>query len=83
MYERFGKQDASGVADPGGIRQFTAGTGGKSVYGFDTPLANSKVRIVGAGALRLQLHADSYAWDFYDVGRTVRDSGTTACNAGS
>jgi len=83
VYERFRKQNASGVADAGGIRQFTAGTGGKSEYGFGTPLANSQVRLVGPGVLRLQLQADGYAWGFYDVARSVRDSGTTACNAGS
>jgi hypothetical protein len=83
VYERFRKQNAAGVADSGGIRQFTAGTGGKSEYGFGTPLANSQVRIVGSGVLRLQLQADGYAWGFYDVARSVRDSGTTACNAGS
>jgi hypothetical protein len=83
VYERFGKQNAAGVADTGGIRQFTAGTGGKSLYGFATPVANSQVRISAFGVLRVQLHANSYDWAWYDVGRTVRDSGTTSCNAGS
>ena len=83
IYERFGKQDAAGVADPGGIRQFTAGTGGKSEYAFTTPVANSQVRLAGAGVLRLQLETNSYGWAFYDVNRAIRDSGTTSCNAGS
>ena len=83
LYERFAKQDAAGVADAGGIRQFTAGTGGKSEYGFATPVANSKVRIAGPGVLRLQLQPNSYGWALYGVNRSIRDSGTTTCNAGS
>jgi hypothetical protein len=83
LYERFGKQDAAGVADAAGIRQFTAGIGGKSEYGFSVPLANSQVRLAGAGVLRLELQPNAYAWALYDLNRSVRDSGTTACNAGS
>jgi calcineurin-like phosphoesterase family protein len=83
VYERFDKQNASGVADAGGIRQFTSGTGGKSLYGFGTPLANSQVRITAPGVLRLQFHANSYDWAWHDLARTVQDSGTTTCNAGS
>jgi hypothetical protein len=83
VYERFGKQNASGASDAGGIRQFTAGTGGKDQYSFGTPVANSQVRIRESGVLRLQLHASSYSWAFFDLSRNVRDSGTTNCNPGS
>jgi hypothetical protein len=82
-YERFAKQNASGVANAGGIRQFTAGTGGKSLYGFGAPLANSQVRISAHGVLRLDLHGDSYGWAWHDLARSVQDSGSTNCNAGS
>jgi hypothetical protein len=66
VYERFGKQSPSGVADAAGIRQFTAGTGGKSFYTFGTPKANSQVRLTAPGVLRLQLHANSYDWAWHD-----------------
>jgi hypothetical protein len=83
VYERFGKQNASGVGDAGGIRQFTAGTGGKSLYSFGPPLANSQARIAQHGVLRLHLHADSYGWAWHGLDRAVQDSGSTTCNAGS
>ena len=83
LYERFAKQNAAGVADAGGIRQFTAGIGGKSQYSFSTPVANSQVRIAGAGVLRLQLQSNSYDWALYGLNRSVLDSGQTNCNAGS
>ena len=78
-----GKQSPSGVADAAGIRQFTAGTGGKSFYSFGTPKANSQVRLTAPGVLRLQLHANSYDWAWHDLARSAQDSGTTTCNAGS
>ena len=34
LYERFGKQDADGRSDAGGLRQFIVGTGGAHLYRF-------------------------------------------------
>lgn len=42
-YERFGLQDPSGRADPFGLREIIAGTGGKSHGSFHTILPNSEV----------------------------------------
>jgi hypothetical protein len=74
-YERFAPQR--------GIRQFTAGTGGRSLYIFrPTPDPNSELRNATTfGVLQLTLHPDSYDWRFVnEPGTTFTDSGTTACN---
>jgi hypothetical protein len=58
------------------IRQFVVGTGGKSA---GPPKAAADAGFRGYGVLRLTLNATSYAWSFIDVGRTVRDSGSSSC----
>ena len=81
-YERFGKQTPTGQEAANGIREFVVGTGGKSHYGFGTPLANSEVRNATAyGVLSLMLRPSSYAWRFTSVGGGFSDSGTDACSA--
>jgi acid phosphatase type 7 len=58
LYERFALQDHSGAADPNGIRQFVVGTGGRALYSFNSPVANSEGRDNNAhGVLKLTLHA--------------------------
>lgn len=81
-YERFAAQTAAGVADNArGIRQFVAGTGGAGAYIFGTPIANSEVRSVNHGVLKLTLRARSYDWEFVPVaGVTFTDSGTQLCH---
>ena len=82
-YERFAKQNGSGVADPKGIREFVVGTGGASHgYPFGTPIANSEVRNDSTwGVLKLTLHATSYDWQFVPVaGSTFTDSGSDTCS---
>ena len=82
-YERFAPQDPYGVADPEtGIRQIVVGTGGKSLRGFETIVANSEARSSDAyGILRLQLYVDGYEWEFEPVpGATFTDTGTAACH---
>ena len=82
-YERFAPQTPSGVADPNGIREFIAGTGGGTLFG--TPLsraANSEFVQTGTyGVMRLTLHADGYGWTFLPVaGSTFTDSGIGECS---
>ena len=62
-YERFAPQSPQGVADPiNGIRQFVIGSGGRSQYQFDSPIANSEVRNGDTyGVLKLTLHSDNYS----------------------
>ena len=83
VYERFAPQDPWGKADPAfGIRQFTVGTGGNGLYGFQGIKPNSQVRHAKShGALKLTLHSGGYDWKFLpQAGRTFSDSGTTACH---
>ena len=82
LYERFGPQTPTGVADPSrGIRQFTVGTGGRGLYAIGTVKANSQVlnnQIFGV--LKLTLGSGSYGWEFVPVSGSFRDSGTGSCH---
>lgn len=81
LYERFGPQDPDAEADgAGGIRQFTAGTGGKGLYDVEEIQPNSEMRIVEHGILRLVLGADGYAWSFVTIGGEERDAGEDRCH---
>jgi hypothetical protein len=82
-YERFAPQTPDGKPDPArGIREFVAGTGGKSHYSFATPLPTSEVRNADTfGVLKLTLHPKGYDWEFIpEAGKSFRDSGTGACH---
>lgn len=82
VYERFAPQDDRGNGLATGIRQFIVGTGGRSLGGFRTPVANSEVRnSTTQGVLKLTLHASGYSWEFVPVaGSSFRDSGVAACH---
>jgi calcineurin-like phosphoesterase family protein len=82
-YERFALQDPNGNFDPAlGIRQFIVGTGGKSLYSPQTPIANSEVRSSSSyGVLKLTLHPQTYAWNFVPAaGSTFTDTGGDFCD---
>jgi Calcineurin-like phosphoesterase len=81
-YERFTPMNADGKADPKGVTQFVAGTGGRSHYQFRTPKPTSKIRITGRhGVLRLQLTEQGYAWQFTAAPTSqVLDSGNGQCH---
>ncbi|MGH2662829.1 MAG: metallophosphoesterase [Actinomycetota bacterium] len=82
-YERFAEQDPSAQPDPqSGIRQFTVGTGGNSLYPFLTVQPNSEVRnSTTFGVLQMELHPSSYEWEFLPVpGSSFTDSGTDSCH---
>ncbi len=71
------------VLDPGGIREFVVGTGGKNHYPFaHGPLAGEVVRNADTfGVLELTLHPRSYDWRFLpEPGKTFTDSGTGNCH---
>ena len=82
FYERFGMQRPDGTADAVfGLRQITVGTGGRSSYGFATPVSNSDVRGRPYGVLKLILRDTSYAWEFTPVaGQTFTDFGSSSCH---
>ena len=82
-YERFAPQDADGRLDAErGIRQFVAGTGGRSTRAFGTVKANSEARATGTfGVLKLTLRPGAYEWRFLPVeGKTFQDSGVGSCH---
>jgi acid phosphatase type 7 len=82
IYERFAPQAPDGSADPErGIRQITAGTGGKSLYAIEHHPANSEVIINDMfGVLELTLRADGYDWRFVSVDSSELDAGTGECH---
>lgn len=83
LYERFAQQTPNGTADPRGIREIIAGTGGKSHYAFRVPLPTSEARNNrDFGVLVMQLHDGSYDWQFRTInGGAPVDAGKARCNA--
>ena len=79
-YERFAPQLPNATASANGIREFIVGTGGRSLFGFVPPVANSVVRLSVFGLLKLDLGAGTYSWQFVDESGAVRDSGTGTCH---
>lgn len=81
VYERFAPQNEWAQAKTSGIRQFVVGTGGKSLYGFGTPKANSQVRYNATfGVLALDLSWNKYTWSYKPVSGSFKDTGTTYCS---
>jgi Calcineurin-like phosphoesterase len=80
-YERFANQNADGVADAQGVRQFVVGTGGASLYRFARPIANSEVRNSSThGVLEMVLHPAGYDWRFVPAaGASFTDAGSGRC----
>jgi calcineurin-like phosphoesterase family protein len=81
-YERFALMNPAGERAPRrGIRQFVAGTGGRSHYDLGSGIRGSQVRIDDRfGVLRMGLHRRSYEWRFVAVGRRVLDRGSRRCH---
>jgi acid phosphatase type 7 len=81
-YERFAPMNATGEADPLGLREIVVGTGGKNHYEFKTPLPTSEVRDdTTYGVLKLTLHPTAYDWEFIPVaGATFTDRGSADCH---
>ena len=81
-YERFKPMNATGIADPNGMREIVVGTGGAGLYGFGSTHPSSEVRNSSThGVLKLALKTDSYTWRFVPVaGKTFTDTGTTSCH---
>lgn len=82
-YERFMPVNADGQPDPTrGVRQFVAGTGGRSHYPFIRFHLASETRNADTfGVLMLTLRATSYDWDFVpERGKTFSDRGSASCS---
>jgi len=82
FYERFAPQDVNGKADfDRGIRQFTIGTGGRTMSSMRARRPNSEIVGHDLGVLSLTLLPNSYQWEFVPVeGATFRDAGTGSCH---
>ena len=81
VYERFGLLDSDGRPDPArGIREFVVGTGGAPLYQFVTRSVGSESQIRAFGVLKLTLNAESYEWQFFQVGGAIGDSGIGQCH---
>ncbi len=83
IYERFDPQDANGLADANGIREFIVGTGGANHTSIAAVAANSVVRDTTTfGVLALTLHSNSYSWVFEPAAGTgtFTDSGSASCH---
>jgi hypothetical protein len=80
LYERFGKQDADGRSDAGGLRQFVVGTGGAHLYDFMRITPNSQARLKAHGVLRLTLEPTRYDWAFIDASGGTADLGSDTCH---
>jgi acid phosphatase type 7 len=80
-YERFGRQDADGRADPTGMRQFIVGTGGATFHRPGTRQPNSELyQPYLLGLLKLELLPNSYTWEFVPTREyDFRDSGWEPC----
>lgn len=83
LYERLAPLSPDGDVDQArGIRQFTVGTGGGNLRGFqeDEILPASEARGTDHGVLKLTLFPDRYDWEFIPVeGATFTDSGSGTC----
>jgi hypothetical protein len=82
VYERFAPQAADRSPSEQGIVQFVVGTGGGDSDDFIYEAPNSVARASGvAGVLRLELAAESYAFEFLGVsGPEFTDTGRRDCH---
>jgi acid phosphatase type 7 len=82
-YERFAPQAPAGRVDlRRGIREFVAGTGGRSHYPILAPTPNSRAHNDDTfGVLKLTLSPRSYAWKFLpEAGKSFTDAGSAVCH---
>lgn len=81
VYERFYPQSPTGKQYlKRGIRMFTVGTGGASLYSFKSTHPNSQVRYNGRpGVLKLVLKPTSYKWEFINTKGQIKDQGDANC----
>jgi hypothetical protein len=80
-YERFAPQNANGVSDARGVREFVVGTGGAGLYSWSSVKPNSQARNNTAhGVIKFTLKPGSYDWQFVPIaGKTYSDSGSSNC----
>lgn len=80
LYERFAPSNTDGSTNPSGLRQFTSGAGGKSLYKQTAKQPNSEKLIDDRfGVLVLDLLGGAYSWQFVATNGEVLDSGSQSC----
>ncbi len=80
-YQRFQPLDASGRADPEGLREFVVGTGGKQRYALKPDSRRDAGSGEAWGILELKLRPRGYDWRFVPVaGASYEDSGSGSCH---
>jgi hypothetical protein len=70
LYQRWAPQDADGNRSPTGIRQFTVGTGGRSLYPFGPKPQPANLQLTqnkSFGVLKMALHEGSYDYGWVSV----------------
>lgn len=78
-YERWTPLNGSGSADPRGMTQIIAGTGGRPIISPKTPEPLVLSDHTTPGALQLDLGTDDARFAFVDTDRNVLDAGTIPC----
>lgn len=80
LYERFAPSNADGSPNPAGLRQFTSGAGGKSLYKQTAKQSGSEKMVDDRfGVLVLDLFGNAYKWQFVATNGEVLDSGSQSC----
>ncbi len=81
-YERFAPLKSNGQLDKSlGVRQFIVGTGVKNLTGIFDIKPHSEFRNAETyGFLKLNLHRQSYDWEFISEKGEVLDSGSSNCH---
>lgn len=85
VYQRWSPQDAHWNAVPGGIVQFTVGTGGRLLYPLGRPPRPENLEATqndALGVVKLTLHDDAYTYEWMSAPRqpNYEDEGTVACS---
>jgi chitodextrinase len=81
-YQRYAPMTPTGVRDGArGIREFVAGTGGRSHYGLRADSRREAGNDTSYGVLKLTLRTAGYDWQFIpEAGKTFTDSGSGSCH---
>jgi Calcineurin-like phosphoesterase len=84
IYHRWAPQHADGQRDADGIRQFTVGTGGRSLYPFGKkprPQNLLALQNKAFGVLQMTLHSNGYDYEWVGLPSdpAFHDSGSVAC----
>jgi hypothetical protein len=81
LYERYAPMSPDGQRnDTRGIRQFIVGTGGAGLYTVMRAHPQSEIQVIAHGMLKLTLAAQSYSWEYLQLGGGKSDVGNDACH---